>query len=65
MMGPGVAFSCPEYNLHINEEHVLPEIIDPVTEQPLPEGEQGELVFTALQRGPCPSSATGPRTSPA
>ncbi len=54
MMGPGVAFSCPEYNLHINEDHVYPEIIDPVTEQPVPEGQQGELVFTALQRRAMP-----------
>ncbi|MEW6263183.1 MAG: phenylacetate--CoA ligase [Thermodesulfobacteriota bacterium] len=54
MMGPGVAFSCPEYNLHINEDHVYPEIIDPVTEEPLPEGKQGELIFTALRRRAMP-----------
>ncbi|MFH1134568.1 MAG: phenylacetate--CoA ligase [Pseudomonadota bacterium] len=54
MMGPGVAFSCAEYNLHINEDHIYPEIIDPVTEEPLPEGQQGELVFTALQRRAMP-----------
>ena len=54
MMGPGVAFSCPEYNLHVNEDHIYPEIIDPVTEEPLPLGEQGELVFTALQRRAMP-----------
>jgi phenylacetate-CoA ligase len=54
MMGPGVAFSCPEYKLHINEDHIYPEIIDPVTEEPLPLGTQGELVFTALQRRAMP-----------
>jgi phenylacetate-CoA ligase len=54
MMGPGVAFTCPEYNLHINEDHIFPETIDPVTEEPLPLGQQGELVFTALQRRAMP-----------
>ena len=54
MMGPGVAFSCSEYNLHINEDHVYPEIIDPLTDEPLPDGQQGELVFTALQRRAMP-----------
>ena len=54
MMGPGVAFSCPEYNLHINEDHIFPEIIDPVTEEPLGPGQQGELVFTALRRRAMP-----------
>ena len=54
MMGPGVAFSCPNYKLHINEDHIYPEVIDPVTEEPLPEGKQGELVFTALQRRAMP-----------
>lgn len=54
MMGPGVAFSCPEYRLHINEDHVYPEIIDPITEDPVPYGQQGELVFTALQRRAMP-----------
>ena len=54
MMGPGVAFSCSEYNLHINEDHAYPEIIDPVTELPLPDGQPGELVFTALRRRAMP-----------
>jgi phenylacetate-CoA ligase len=54
MMGPGVAFSCSEYNLHVNEDHIYPEIIDPVTEEPLPLGQQGELVFTAIQRRAMP-----------
>jgi phenylacetate-CoA ligase len=51
LMGPGVSFDCIEQNgLHINEDHVLPEIIDPVTEEVLPLGTKGELVFTAIQR---------------
>jgi phenylacetate-CoA ligase len=54
MMGPGVAFSCEARNLHINEDHCLPEVIDPETLQTLPNGEVGELVFTALQRRAMP-----------
>ncbi|MBU2550901.1 MAG: phenylacetate--CoA ligase [Proteobacteria bacterium] len=54
MMGPGVAFSCPEYHLHINEDHIFPEIIDPITEEPVEPGQQGELVFTAIQRRAMP-----------
>ena len=51
VMGPGVAFECPEKNgLHINEDHFIPEIIDPETSRPLPEGEQGELVFTTITK---------------
>ena len=51
LMGPGVSFDCIEQNgLHINEDQALPEIIDPVTEEVLPLGTMGELVFTALQR---------------
>ena len=54
LMGPGVSFSCEDYKLHINEDHIYPEIIDPVTEKPLPLGSQGELVLTALQRKAMP-----------
>jgi phenylacetate-CoA ligase len=55
LMGPGVSFDCIEQNgLHVNEDHVLPEIIDPVTEEVLPLGTMGELVFTALQRRAMP-----------
>ncbi len=54
--GPGVAFDCDMQDgwLHVNEDHILPEIIDPVTEEVLPLGEKGELVFTALQRRAMP-----------
>ncbi|RJX36255.1 MAG: phenylacetate--CoA ligase [Desulfarculus sp.] len=56
LMGPGVSFSCPAQDgyLHINEDHVLAEIIDPVTEEVLPLGAKGELVFTAIQRRAMP-----------
>ncbi len=54
MMGPGVAFNCENYALHINEDHVFPEIVDPETLEPLSEGERGELVLTALQRQAMP-----------
>jgi phenylacetate-CoA ligase len=47
--GPGVAFECPRQNgLHVWEDHVYPEIIDPDTGRVLPEGEEGELVLTTL-----------------
>ncbi len=49
--GPGVAFECLEkHGMHVNEDHVLAEIIDPVTEKPLPYGTPGELVFTTLTK---------------
>ncbi len=54
LMGPGVSFTCEDYQIHINEDHVLPEIVDPGTLEPVPEGEEGELVFTALQRRAMP-----------
>ena len=56
MMGPGVGFDCDAQDgwLHVNEDHILPEIIDPVTEEVLPLGEKGELVFTAIQRRAMP-----------
>ena len=49
--GPGVSFECLEKNgMHINEDHVIAEIIDPVTEEPLPYGTPGELVFTTITK---------------
>ncbi|WP_031388767.1 phenylacetate--CoA ligase family protein [Desulfonatronum thiodismutans] len=51
MNGPGVAFECPEQNgMHIWEDAFLPEILDPVTLEPVPEGEVGELILTTLTR---------------
>lgn len=47
--GPGVATSCEENDgMHIQEDYFYPEIIDPDTMKPLPDGETGELVFTTL-----------------
>jgi len=54
MMGPGVGFSCEAYRLHLNEDHVYPEVVDPSTLEPVPLGQRGELVFTALQRRAMP-----------
>ncbi len=49
--GPGVAFECSEQKgMHINEDHFIAEIIDPDTGEVLPEGSQGELVFTSLDK---------------
>ena len=47
--GPGVAFECEcKDGMHVNEDLFYPEIIDPETGLPLPDGEKGELVFTTL-----------------
>ena len=55
MMGPGVAFECPEQNgLHIWEDYFIVEIIDPVTLEPVPDGELGELVITTINREAMP-----------
>lgn len=55
VIGPGVAAECSEHQgLHINEDHFYPEVIDPETGQPLPDGEVGELVFTCLTREALP-----------
>jgi phenylacetate-CoA ligase len=49
--GPGVAFECSEQRgMHINEDHFIAEIIDPDTGEVLPEGAQGELVFTSIDK---------------
>ncbi|MEM6461605.1 MAG: phenylacetate--CoA ligase PaaK [Pseudomonadota bacterium] len=52
VMGPGVANECVETKdgLHIWEDHFYPEIIDPQTGAVLPDGEEGELVFTSLTK---------------
>ena len=56
VMGPGVAQECVETKdgLHIWEDHFYPEIIDPETGRVLPDGEQGELVFTSLTKQAMP-----------
>jgi phenylacetate-CoA ligase len=49
--GPGVSFECSEQTgMHVNEDHFIAEIIDPATGEVLPEGEQGELVFTCITK---------------
>ncbi len=52
IMGPGVAMECihAKQGLHLWEDHFIPEIIDPVTGENLPAGEQGELVITTITK---------------
>jgi len=56
VMGPGVANECIETKdgPTIWEDHFYPEIVDPVTGEPVPDGEQGELVFTSLTKEALP-----------
>ncbi|WP_336594748.1 phenylacetate--CoA ligase [Bacteroides acidifaciens] len=55
MCGPGVAFECKEQNgMHIWEDYYIVEIVDPVTLEPVPEGEVGELVLTTINREAMP-----------
>jgi len=52
VIGPGVSTECIEAKngLHVFEDHFIPEIIDPKTGEPLPDGVQGELVFTSITK---------------
>ncbi|AKL97431.1 phenylacetate--CoA ligase family protein [Endomicrobium proavitum] len=53
--GPGIAFECQEQNgMHIWEDYVIPEIIDPETLEVLPDGKEGELVLTTISREAMP-----------
>ena len=53
--GPGVSCECVEQNgMHINEDFFYPEVIDPATGEPLPDGEYGELVFTCIGKEALP-----------
>ncbi|MGI5371949.1 phenylacetate--CoA ligase PaaK [Streptomyces iakyrus] len=56
VIGPGVAQECVETKdgLHVWEDHFYPEVVDPVTGEVLPEGEEGELVFTSLTKEALP-----------
>ncbi|MBP5506474.1 MAG: AMP-binding protein, partial [Prevotella sp.] len=55
MMGPGVAFECPEQNgIHIWEDYFIVEIIDPITLEPVEDGQLGELVITTINREAMP-----------
>jgi phenylacetate-CoA ligase len=51
VMGPGVAMECFEKaGIHVQEDHFIPEIINPETEEVLPPGSKGELVFTTITK---------------
>ena len=51
IIGPGVAGECDQYNgLHINEDHFIIEVVDTHTLQPIPDGNEGELVFTTITK---------------
>ncbi|NUQ61981.1 MAG: phenylacetate--CoA ligase [Pirellulales bacterium] len=55
IVGPGVAGECPVHQgLHVLEDHFFPEIIDPASGCPLPDGEEGELVLTTLSKQAMP-----------
>jgi phenylacetate-CoA ligase len=56
VMGPGVSQEAAETQdgLHVWEDHFLPEIVDPLTLEPVPDGEEGELVFTSLTKQAMP-----------
>ena len=65
-MGPGVSQESGETQdgLHVWEDHFLPEVIDPVTHEVLPDGEVGELVFTIDQAGDARGAVPHPRPDP-
>lgn len=52
VIGPGVSIECLEAKkgLHVFEDHFIPEVIDPKTEEVLPYGVSGELVFTSITK---------------
>jgi phenylacetate-coenzyme A ligase PaaK-like adenylate-forming protein len=56
VIGPGVAAECraAANGLHVNEDHFLVEVIDPVTGEPVPDGTPGELVFTTVTKQALP-----------
>ena len=62
IMGPGVSYECSDqHGMHVNEDHFIIEVINPETGEPLPNGEQGEIVFPSqidtvlLQQGYSPN----------
>ncbi|WP_128476258.1 phenylacetate--CoA ligase PaaK [Halorussus pelagicus] len=56
IIGPGVSIECEavQNGLHVWEDHFFPEVVDPRTGEPLPEGEEGELVLTSLTKEALP-----------
>ena len=55
VIGPGVSYECwNKDGLHVNEDHFIVEVVDPQTGEPVPEGKEGELVFTSLTKEAVP-----------
>jgi phenylacetate-CoA ligase len=56
IVGPGVSAECAEVRrgAHVHEDHFLPEVVDPATGEPLPDGQEGELVLTTLTKEALP-----------
>ena len=55
VIGPGVSYECwNKDGLHVSEDHFLVEVVDPKTGEPVPEGKEGELVFTSLTKEAVP-----------
>jgi phenylacetate-CoA ligase len=55
VIGPGVAGECRAHQgMHVSEDHFLLEVLDPLTLQPVPEGQPGELIFTTLAKEAMP-----------
>ena len=56
LIGPGVSYECRmKDGLHVNEDHFLVEVVDPQTGEQVPEGKEGELVFTSLTKEAVPA----------
>lgn len=55
VIGPGISYECwNKDGLHVNEDHFFVEVIDPQTGEPVPDGKEGELVFTSLTKEALP-----------
>ncbi len=55
VMAPGLSFECPARDgLHVSEDHFLVEVVDSASGEPVPEGVEGELVFTSLTKEAVP-----------
>lgn len=56
VMGPGVAMECAEQpgNLHVFDDHFIPEVLDPESDERVPDGERGELVLTTITKEALP-----------
>jgi phenylacetate-CoA ligase len=55
IIGPGIVSECKYKKLHINADHFLPEVIDPISGESLENGQEGELVFTTLTKEAFPA----------